>query len=150
MSCGSDTYYLVPAANRRKTIVKYHETIQETITQKDHLKLCPWDKTKFLLILRNVTFMLIWILLYYDIRLIFAVSTTLYCVLDVESAGSRVGRNVITSHIMLGPGPAWTLDLETSLCKVFTIKETASTTYWDLLLHPGQKCLLALSHLRHY
>ena len=68
VSCGSDTYYLVPAANRRKTIVKYHETIQEIIAQKDHLKLCPWDKTKFLLILWNVTSMLIWILLlYYDI-----------------------------------------------------------------------------------
>ena len=83
---------------------------------------------------------------YYYYTTIFAVSTTLYCVLDVESAGSRVGRNVITSHIMLGPGPAWTLELETNLRKVFTIKETASTTYWDLLLHPGWKCLLALSH----
>ena len=62
--------------------------------------------------------MLIWILLYYDIRLIFAVSTTLYCVLDVESAGSRVGRNVITSHIMLGL--AWTIELATNLRKTFS------------------------------
>ena len=103
VSCGSDTYYLVPAANTRKTIVQYHETIQEIKAQKDHLKLYPWNKTKFLLLLRDVTSMLIWIFS----TMIFAVSTTLYCVLDVESAGSRVGRNVITSHIMLGP--AWTL-----------------------------------------
>ena len=40
MSCGSDTYYLVPAANTRKTIVQYHETMQEIIAQKDNLKLC--------------------------------------------------------------------------------------------------------------
>ena len=118
VSCGSDTYYLVPAANTRKTIVQYHETIQEIIAQKDHLKLCPWDKTKFLLILRNVTSMLMLDILYDS--LIFAVSTTLYCALDVESAGSRVGRNVITSHIMLGPGPAWTLELATNLRKTFS------------------------------
>ena len=64
VSCGSDTYYLVPAANRRKTIVKYHETIQEIIAQKDHLKLCRYDKTKFLLILRNVSSMLMLDILY--------------------------------------------------------------------------------------
>ena len=74
--------------------------------------------------------MLMWILLYHDIRLIFAVSTTLYCVLDVESAGSRVGRNVITSHIMLGPGPAWTLELETNH---FSINEKAPSRAFSWL-----------------